>query len=127
MFSLKRTLEYLNFPIKTNEGQPRFLQVTVAVQTGDAVTFDSYCDKALYHDNRSVIHNKDGIEIEHALATGTFPTFFDYPKFGVDNSEMSTRNQEHIFRKSRFHLISISYKIDSGIYFLAIKQIMMSR
>lgn len=97
-FSLKRTLEYfVDFPIKTNEGQPRFLLVTVDAQTGDAVTFDSYYDKALYHDNRSVIHTKEGIKIEHALATGTFPTFFDYPKFGVDNSEMGTRNEEHIF------------------------------
>jgi NTE family protein len=98
MFSLKRTLEnFVDFPIKTKEGQPRFLLVTVDAQTGDAVTFDSYCDKAIYHDNRSVIYNKEGIEIEHALATGTFPTFFDYPKFGVDNSEMAIRNEDHIF------------------------------
>jgi len=79
------------------EGQLRFLQVTVDVQTGDAVTFDSYRDKAKYHDDRSVIYNIKGIQIEHALATGTFPDFFDYPKFKVDNSEMGTRNEERIF------------------------------
>jgi hypothetical protein len=61
------------------EGQPRFLLVTVDVQTGDAVTFDSYTN-------------------EHALATGTFPGFFDYPKFKVNNAEMGVKNEEeHIF------------------------------
>jgi len=77
------------------EGQLRFLLVTVDVQTGDAVTFDSYRDKAKYHDDRSVIYKIKGIQIE--LATGTFPDFFDYPKFKVDNSEMGTRNEERIF------------------------------
>ena len=42
-YSLKKTLEeFVHFPIKTREGQPRFLLVAVDVQTGDAVTFDSY-------------------------------------------------------------------------------------
>jgi hypothetical protein len=40
VFSLKETLK--NFPIKTDTPDPRFLLVTVDVQTGDAVTFDSY-------------------------------------------------------------------------------------
>ena len=39
--------------------------------------------KAKYHDDKNTISNQDGIEIEHALATGTFPDFFDYPKFKV--------------------------------------------
>src|SRR5205823_1907 len=53
-FSLKRTLEqFADFPIKTKEGQPRFLLVTVDVQTGDAVTFDSYSNEAKYHDDRN--------------------------------------------------------------------------
>ncbi len=83
-FSLKRTLEqFADFPIKTKEGEPRFLLVTVDVQTGDAVTFDSYSKQAKYHDNKNTTYNQNGIEIEHALATGTFPDFFDYPKFKV--------------------------------------------
>jgi len=98
MFSLKRTLErFADFPIKTKEGQPRFLLVAVDVQTGDAVTFDSYYDKSKYHDDRSTIDHKDGIGIEHALATGTFPDFFDYPKFKVYNSEIDLKDQEHNF------------------------------
>jgi hypothetical protein len=74
------TTNTADFPIKTIEGQPRFLLVTVDVQTGDAVTFDSYTNEAKYHYDRNTICNKRGVEIEHALATGTFPGFFDYPK-----------------------------------------------
>jgi NTE family protein len=98
-FSLKRTLEqFADFPIKTKEGEPRFLLVTVDVQTGDAVTFDSYSKEAKYHDDKNTTYNHNGIEIEHALATGTFPDFFDYPKFKVNNVEMGIKNEEeHIF------------------------------
>jgi hypothetical protein len=43
-FSLKETLERFvptKFPIKTTESEPRFLLVTLDVETGDVVTFDS--------------------------------------------------------------------------------------
>ena len=53
--------------------------------------------EAKYHDDRNSIANKNGIEIEHALASGTFPGFFDYPKFKVDNAETGIKNEEHIF------------------------------
>src|SRR5690242_5130284 len=64
-FSLKDTLEqFVHFPLKSKEGQPRFLLVTVDVQTGDAIIFDSYSEKAKYHnDTSSFISNKNGIEI----------------------------------------------------------------
>jgi len=100
LFSLKRTLErFAHFPIKTSakEKQPRLLLVTVDVKTGDAVTFDSYSKEAKYHDKKSIISNWDGIEIEHALASGTFPDFFDYPKFKVESREMGMKSEEHIF------------------------------
>lgn len=99
LFSPEKTLErFADFPIKTMEGQPRFLLVTVDVQTGDAVTSDSYTNEAKYHYDRNTICNKRGVEIEHALATGTFPGFFDYPKFKVNNAEMGVKNEEeHIF------------------------------
>ena len=86
-FSLKETLQqFADFPIKSTEGQPRFLLVTVDVQTGDAITFDSYSDKAQYHNNtNSFIHSENGIEIDHVLASGTFPEFFDYPEFEVQS------------------------------------------
>ena len=47
---------------------------------------------------QTLSYNQNGIEIEHALATGTFPDFFDYPKFKVNNVEMGIKNEEeHIF------------------------------
>jgi NTE family protein len=97
-YSLKRTLErFAHFPIKTSpleRKEPRLLLVSVDVKTGDAVTFDSYSEQANYHDRRNIINYENGIEIEHALATGTFPDFFDYPKFKV---EIGMKNEEHIF------------------------------
>jgi hypothetical protein len=42
-YSLKKTLEkFVHSPIMTDKSQPRLLIVAVDVQTGDAVTFDSY-------------------------------------------------------------------------------------
>jgi NTE family protein len=120
LFSLKETLGRLaDFPIEIQESQeireqqPRLLLVTVDVKTGDVVTFDSYSEKAKYHhhDKNSIVQN-NGIEVEHALASGTFPNFFDYPRFKVninknvdeddgDNSkckmESSTNEEQHIF------------------------------
>jgi NTE family protein len=99
--SLKRTLgRFAHFPIKTSfeNKEPRLLLVTVDVKTGDAVTFDSYSEQTLYHDDKIIINNCSGIEMEHALATGTFPDFFDYPKFKVSNTEVGIENEEeHIF------------------------------
>ena len=102
LFSLKRTLErFAHFPINTSadERQPRLLLVTVDVKTGDAVTFDSYIKKAKYHDDKNIISNHDGIEIEHALASGAFPDFFDYPKFKVNMNNAATgiNHEEHLF------------------------------
>ena len=58
----------------------------------------SYSEQTKYHDDRNIIYNQNGIEMEHALATGTFPDFFDYPKFKVHNAKMGIENEEeHIF------------------------------
>lgn len=99
--SLKRTLErFADFPIKTSpieRKEPRLLLVTVDVKTGDAVTFDSYSPQTVYHDNKNTISNPNGIEIDHALATGTFPDFFDYPKFKVQMDGKNNEEEQHIF------------------------------
>lgn len=55
-YSLKRTLEqFADLPIKTKEGEDRFLPVAVDVQTDDAVTFDSYTNEAKYHDDKDIV------------------------------------------------------------------------
>jgi NTE family protein len=99
-YSLKNTLRrFATFPIRTKPPEPRFLLVSIDVQTGDPVTFDSYSEQTTYHDEQNSISSPDGIEIEHALASGTFPGFFDYPKFkvkvGAPDTDLS--NEEHIF------------------------------
>ena len=121
--SLKKTLEqFITTPIATEKKQeePRFLLVTVDVKTGDAVTFDSYEKKKDAKDNvlkyetgnrltnfyseygdeqnKHLIFYDNGIEIDHILASGTFPGFFDYPKFEVVNtSSDSIRKEQHVF------------------------------
>lgn len=81
------------------------------VQTGDAVTFDSYEKKdqaqnlgtkyySEYGDeqNKHMISYDRGVEVEHVLASGTFPNFFDYPKLNVKDSETSvSKNEKHNF------------------------------
>jgi NTE family protein len=113
-YSLKRTLEkFVHRPIMTDKSQPRLLIVAVDVQTGDAVTFDSYEKRSVMNangvilkdgngndnqtkyysiyganeQNKHVIFYDKGIGIEHILASGTFPNFFDYPKFKVDEEK----------------------------------------
>jgi NTE family protein len=95
-FSLKETLQqFAHFPVKSTVGQPRFLLVTVDVQTGDAVTFDSYSNKAKYHnDTNSFIVTKNGIETDHVLASGTFPGFYDYPNFEVESKNEMTKTSD---------------------------------
>jgi predicted acylesterase/phospholipase RssA len=121
--SLKKTLEeFAHLPIKTDKSQPRFLLVAVDVQTGDAVTFDSYEKPATYSDvealknknesnderkhyseygneqSKHVILYDKGVGIEHILASGTFPNFFDYPKFKVEeDSEAIFSKRQHNF------------------------------
>ena len=43
------------FQLKQKKAKTRFLLVTVDVQTGDAVTFDSYTKEAKYHDDKNII------------------------------------------------------------------------
>ena len=53
-------------------------------------------------DDKYTLFYDRGIEVEHVLASGTFPMFFDYPKFRVFNSKTTTtttipKEEEHIF------------------------------
>ena len=99
-FSLKKTIEkFASFPIKTSreKHEPRLLLVTVDVKTGDAVTFDSYSKKIKYHKDENFISYEKGVEIDHILASGTFPGFFDYPKFQVEHKDIKDYKEDHIF------------------------------
>jgi NTE family protein len=99
LVSLKETLKkFVDFPINTKEPDPRFLLVTVNVETGDAVTIDSYEKHSEYGGDQTkhTIFYEKGVEIPHVLASGAFPDLFDYPKFNVKESQKDIEIK-HIF------------------------------
>lgn len=58
--------KFANFPITTKfeDKEPRLITVTVDVEEGNAVTFDSY--------------TQESIDIKRVMASGSFPVYFDY-------------------------------------------------
>ena len=105
LFSLKRTLErFAHFPIDTSPDddsqfpkKPRLLLVTVDAKSGDAVAFDS----AIISKSNTMMMKTPYLmnwvlRLSMPLASGTFPDFFDYPKFKVESNGMK-REEERIF------------------------------
>jgi NTE family protein len=104
LWSSKETLnKFALFPIKTKIPDPRYLLVTIDVETGDAVTFDSYDKNTKYYSeygdeqSKHTILYENGVELEHVLASGAFPNLFDYPKFSVKDSQTNVENERHNF------------------------------
>ena len=107
---LKRSLEkFAKFPIATiyQNNEPRLLLVSVDVQEGSTVVFDSYekedgTRKTEYgrygpefargpNDREGyehVISHNDGIEVDFVLASGSVPVNYDYTKLGVEDSNV---------------------------------------
>ena len=79
-------------PIKTDEGEPRLLLVTVDVQLATTVTFDSYGKKdkqmmSVYRDEdnkeKHIIRYKDGIKMEHLLTSMSSHLRYKFPELDV--------------------------------------------
>jgi NTE family protein len=88
---LRRLLEnkYLKgFSLKTEPQEPRLLIVTVDVQEGTTVTFDSYASKTEYG-HKHVIEYPNGITIDHVLASASIPVYYNFSKIEAKDS---TRN-----------------------------------
>ena len=105
---LKRSLEkFAKFPIATSyqNNEPRLLLVSVDIQEGSTVLFDSYekedgTRKTEYgrygpefargpndlEGYEHVISHIDGIEVDFVLASGSVPVNYDYTKLGVEDS-----------------------------------------
>jgi len=105
---LKKSLEkFAKFPIATSyqNNEPRLLLVSVDVQEGSTVVFDSYekedgTRKTEYgrygpefargpndrEGSEHVISHIDGIEVDFVLASGSVPVNYDYTKLGVEDS-----------------------------------------
>jgi NTE family protein len=104
LWSSKETLnKFVHFPIKTKIPDPRYLLVTIDVETGDAVTFDSYDKNTKYYSEygdgqtKHTILYENGVEPELVLASGAFPNLFDYPKFSVKDSQTNVQKERHNF------------------------------
>jgi predicted acylesterase/phospholipase RssA len=99
---LKESLaRFAKFPIATSfdRKQPRLLLVSVDVQEGAVVTFDSYpknengiIRKSWYgnYDSKNGRHEytisySDGIRLDYAVASGSFPINYDYTKIADVN------------------------------------------
>ena len=72
--------------------EPRFHAVSVDVQYGKAVTFDSYSRKSTFQNydpggyiDHAVEYDK-GIMREHVMASASFPVYFDYEIVDGHNS-----------------------------------------
>jgi predicted acylesterase/phospholipase RssA len=111
--------KYAKFPIATNldQNQPRLLLVSVDVQEGAVVTFDSYPKnenesstmRESWYGNYSsekgcyeyTISYPDGIGLDYAMASGSFPINYDYTKITdvnrLDSEDNSTSQVTRYF------------------------------
>lgn len=88
---------FASFPIATNvdDGEPRLLVISVDVQEGATIAFDSYPDKdgsrkseygrdesrlgeGTKEEYKHLIRYDDGIRLEHVMASASVPLFYDY-------------------------------------------------
>ncbi len=63
-----------------DKNQPRLLVVAVNVAKGKTVTFDSYRRKEDKNDDEP--YDGDGITIDHVMASGSLPIFYDFRLLG---------------------------------------------
>lgn len=87
---LKESIKaYADFPIKTEpaNNEPRLLLVTVDVEEGETVTFDSYSPKSEYGEYfgqrrgyEYTIHYNQGLMIEHVLASASVPLLYNFQR-----------------------------------------------
>jgi hypothetical protein len=138
---LKRSLEkFARFPIATSykNNEPRLLLVSVDVQEGSTVVFDSYekadgtrkteygrygPEYARGHNNHEgyefMISHNDGIEVDFVLASGSVPVNYEYTKLQVEDTNAKRRiRSENEKQKADDNWLStkkVSYFWDGGI------------
>ena len=139
---LKKSLEkFVKFPIATSyqNKEPRLLLVTLDVQEGVTVVFDSYekedgthkteygrygpefaRDPNHHEGYEHVIRYEDGIEVDFVLASGSVPVNYDYTKLVVENysneHEVKNKNEEGKKSPSRYTINKeVRYFWDGGI------------
>jgi NTE family protein len=116
--------KFSRFPISTSfekdHKQPRLLLVSVDVLEGAAVTFDSYpkidgsrkseygeCVKLDGNDNNNyrteyTIYYNEGVNLEHAIASGSVPINYDYAKIQADTFTIDNRGNKKVEKVDRY-------------------------
>jgi NTE family protein len=87
-YPLKESVkDYATFPIETdpNKNEPRLLLVTVDIEEGETVTFDSYSKESKYGEYdeqkrkyKHTINYGHGLMIEHIMASASIPLLYDF-------------------------------------------------
>src|SRR5215216_4541099 len=72
--------EKLSIATNWNNKEPRLLLISVDVAEGKTVAFDSYHTKA--EDPENSLYEGDGITIDHVMASGTIPLFYEFREIG---------------------------------------------
>jgi hypothetical protein len=102
--------QYVKFPIATSffpeekKPQPRLLMVSVDVVTGAIVTFDSYekdedgkrssefedyAKEEKKHGDKITMTYRDGIRVDHVIASSSVPINYDYAEVNLDYNDPS--------------------------------------
>jgi NTE family protein len=89
-YPLKKSIEaYATFPIKTNptNNEPRLLLVTVDIEEGETVTFDSYSENSEYgkydeerREHVYIINYDEGLMVEHVMASASVPLLYVFQR-----------------------------------------------
>ena len=86
-YPLKQSIKkYVSEKLKTNPtgNEPRLLLCSVDVEEGETVVFDSYSDKSQYAYDKDekqytqTLNYRQGLMVEHILASASIPLLFDY-------------------------------------------------
>jgi NTE family protein len=72
--------EKLTIATSWSNREPRLLLISVDVAEGKTVAFDSYHTKA--EDPENSLYEGDGITIDHVMASGTIPLFYEFREIG---------------------------------------------
>jgi predicted acylesterase/phospholipase RssA len=79
-YSIDQNNKKMKIATSWDKKQPRLLVISVDVAEGKTVTFDSYHKEA--EDPKNSLYEGDGITIDHIMASGTIPEFYDFRKLG---------------------------------------------
>jgi len=127
---LRESIEkYARFPILTDfkNKQPRLLVCSVDVAEGVTVTFDSYpkadgSRKSEYgnYNNESgyenVIDYSNGVTIDHVMASGTLPEFYNYAEVSIHTTDkQKTQDPVSLPNINRRRNNNIRYFWDGGL------------